>query len=168
MENLILLLATSLVARFPSAKKLKSHAIGNTGCSALLLPHARGFAQTTPAGDCLYLQEFEERKVGYGMICVQLNESYSIDEATYMLNSYMSRLREAFGVLHQTGPQPSEDWNSTASRALVDYWQDVARTDWKVKGYTNGRVLSVLYVRNISQAEVAQQERFLDSFHFGF
>ena len=166
MENLILFLATSLVLRLPSAKKLKDHNIGNTGCRALLLPHARGFAHTTSEGDKVFLQEFEEAKVGYGIICVQLHEQYCLDEATQMLFNYMEKLKGPFSIVHDLGVHQGEDWNSTQSRSLVDYWQDIENYDWKVKCYTDGRVLSVLYVKNISQATVSRQDHFLDSFHF--
>jgi hypothetical protein len=48
---------------------------------------------------------------------------------------------------------------------LTDYWQDSQGVDYKVKGYTNGRVLAILFVRNISQLDVSLQDQYLDSFH---
>jgi hypothetical protein len=47
---------------------------------------------------------------------------------------------------------------------VVDYWQDEDEMDWKVKGYTDGQIIAVLYVKNINQSTVEQQDLFLDSF----
>jgi len=167
MENLILFLATSLVFRLPSSKKLKNHFIGNTGCSALVLPHARGFMHTTGDGDRLYLQEFEEGKMSFGIICIHLQDGYTLDEAGTILSNYLDKLRDSFGIRHFVGAQTTEDWNSVCSHSLVDYWQDGQQCDWKVKAYTNGQVLSVLYVKNIAQGAATRHDHFLDSFHFG-
>jgi hypothetical protein len=49
---------------------------------------------------------------------------------------------------------------------ITDYWQDKAGIDWKVKGYTNGKVLSLLYVKNISNATVRAHDTYLDGFRF--
>ena len=47
---------------------------------------------------------------------------------------------------------------------LVDYWQDEDSVDWKVKGYTDGHTIAVLYVKNINEISVEKQDEFLDSF----
>lgn len=167
MENLIFLLATSFAIRlnFP---RTKNYLIGNTGCSALLLPDADGLDKTTTtSGDDLYFHESTEGEVTFGMICVQLKNEYELDEAGEMLANYMDKLRGPFFILHHTGQQPCPDWNCETSLTMVDYWQDADGRDWKIKGYTDGRTLAVLYVKNIAETEVKKQDLFLDSFHFG-
>lgn len=165
MENLLLFLATSFFFRLSTPQKIKSQLIGSTGCSALLADEKLQASETN-SGDLLYFHEFKEQKVSYGMICVQMKEEYSLDEATEMLVSYIEQLRGPFYALYNTGSLEDKDWNSTGTRTIVDYWQDYNKKDWKVKGYTNGKVLAVLYVKNISQVEVSKQDLFLDSFHF--
>ncbi|MFL5739757.1 MAG: hypothetical protein ACJ75B_06040 [Flavisolibacter sp.] len=166
MENLLFLLATSFVFRISAPKKFKNYFIGNTGCSALLLS-GNDFQQTkTVTGDQLYFSECSEKTVDYGIICIRMLETYSLEEASYMLSNYMDKLKDPFLVLHNTGVQKDIDWNSRASRTLVDYWQDAEKKDWKVKGYTDGSFLAVLYVKNIAQVDVRKQDLFLDSFHF--
>jgi len=100
------------------------------------------------------------------MICIAMKSRYSLDTATGMLSSYMEKLKGPFAVFHSAGAATEADWNSTDSSSLVDYWQDASGADWKVKGYTNGRFLAVLYVSNINEADSARQDQFLDSFHF--
>src|SRR5215210_1653686 len=138
MENLILLLATTFVLRLSLSKKFKNYVIADTGCSALLFSGRRNFKQTiTETGDNLYFNEFSEKDVTYGIICIKMKATYQLDEAMDMLAKYISKLRGPFFILHQTGLQKDEDWNTHCSRTLVDYWQDADKTDWKVKGYTN-------------------------------
>lgn len=100
------------------------------------------------------------------MICVDMNQQYSLTEAGEMLQSYIDRLRGPFYILHNTGIHDEADWNSETSKTIVDYWQDYRKKDWKVKGYTNGKTLAVLYVKNIGNVDVKKQDLFLDSFHF--
>jgi hypothetical protein len=166
MENLILFLATSLVIRFSSSKKIKLQFIGNTGCSALLSADTKLESSLTQSGDELYFHEFKDKNVTYGIICVDMNEKYSLAEAEEMLRSYIESLRGPLYILHNTGIHEDADWNSETSKTIVDYWQDCSKKDWKVKGYTNGKTLAVLYVKNIGNADVKNQDFFLDSFHF--
>ena len=165
MENLILFLATTLVIRLSSNKRTKLQLIGNTGCSALLSDN-RLDSNLTQSGDRLYFQEFKDNGVTYGMICVQMNDQYELYEAEEMLRCYMANLKAPLYILHNTGIHDDADWNSEATRTVVDYWQDCSKKDWKVKGYTDGKTLAVLYVKNIGHVDVKKQDLFLDSFHF--
>jgi hypothetical protein len=167
MENLLLFLATSFVIRFSSSKKIKLRFIGNTGCSALLSSNNKLESTSTQSGDQLYFHEFIDKGVTYGMICVHMNQQYTLAEAEEMLRSYADKLRDPLYILHNTGIHEDADWNSETSKTLVDYWQDRSKKDWKIKGYTNGKTLAILYVKNIGNAEVRKQDYFLDSFRFG-
>jgi hypothetical protein len=166
MENLILFLATSLVIRFSSSKKIKLQFIGNTGCSAFLSAGNKLESTLTQSGDQLYFHEFKDKNVTYGMICIDMNRQYNLVEAEEMLRSYIDKLRGPLYILHNTGVYEAADWNSETSKTIIDYWQDCNKKDWKVKGYTNGKTLAVLYVKNIGNADVKSQDFFLDSFHF--
>lgn len=166
MENLLLFLATSLVIRFSTLKGFKLQLIGDTGCSALLPANKKADFSVTDSGDQLYFHEFADKNVTYGMICIKMNGHYSLNEAESMLSSYIDQLKSPFYILHNTGLHADADWNSETSRTIVDYWQDAHRKDWKVKGYTDGKALAVMYVKNIGNADVKKQDLFLDSFHF--
>ena len=165
MENLILFLASSLLFRRP-VPKVKNQLIGDTGCSALLATDDSLESSATASGDQLYFHEFREKGVSYVIICVQMNTGHSVEEAEIMLRAYIDKLKGPFYILHNTGIHEDVDWNSENSMTIVDYWQDYNKKDWKVKGYTNGKTLAVLYVKNIGHVDVKKQDFFLDSFHF--
>jgi hypothetical protein len=166
MENLILFLATSLVIRFSSSKKIKLQTIGDTGCSAFLSTTNNVHSSLSQSGDRLYFHEFKDTGVTYGLICVDMKDEYKLQEAVEMLESYIEKLRGPFYILHNTGLIDDADWNSETTTTIVDYWQDYNKKDWKVKGYTDGKTLAVLYVKNIGHVDVKKQDLFLDSFHF--
>jgi hypothetical protein len=165
MENLIFLLATSFVLRLSTSRKFKSYIIGNTGCSALMFTN--NFKKTvTPSGDQFYFNEFSEKNVTYGIICIRLKQEYEISETAEMLSSYMNKLRAPYFILHNTGLSTAHDWNNLSSIVMEDYWQDGSHHDWKVKGYADGKTMAILYVKNIGHVEVKKQDLFLDGFHF--
>jgi hypothetical protein len=166
MENLLLILATSFVWRLSSARKLQHCFVGNTGCFLLFIKGSEFEKTKTESGDDLYFNEFSEKGVVYGAICISMNRHFEPGESLDMLGSYMNKLRGPFFVFHQVGQEISKDWNRSSSITLVDHWQDAGGKDCKVKGYTNGNVIAVLYVKNIGEADVVKQEAFLDSFHF--
>jgi hypothetical protein len=169
MENLLFFLATSFaIRRFSAPRKFKNCFIGDTGCSALLYSGDEGIDSiTTRTGDDLYYHECKEKNISYGLICIKLNQTYELEAAEQLLGVYIDKLRQPFHIRHNTGLNKDEDWNQVSSATLTDYWQDSHKTDWKVKGYTDGRHMAVLFVKNIGQADVNKQDLFLDSFHFG-
>src|SRR6476620_2928826 len=125
MENLMLLLATSLVVRLAPNKTERNKFIGDTGCSSLVFSaNARFRKSITESGDDLYFHEHEEAGHAYGVICVQLNRDYGLHEATELLEHYMEALKGPFFILHQTGLKKETDWNAESTRKVVDYWQD--------------------------------------------
>jgi hypothetical protein len=168
MENLLFFLATSFVLRITSPRKFKNVFINPSGCCVLFHPDAETFdSVVTESGDLLYFNDFTEKKVTYGAICIELRQPYDLDTATALLRNYIDKLRPSFRIACHTGLHPDDDWNTTDSRTMVDFWQDSNGLDWKVKGYTNGSVMAILYVKNIGQAQTGLQDQFLDSFHFG-
>ncbi len=167
MENLLFFIASSFVLRIASPRKSVNQLIGNTGCSVLFQSGKEFEKAITDSGDDLYFNEFTKKGACYGIICIDMKKQYSMEHAREMLAAYMHKLKGPFYVFHNTGHEVGSDWNHEGSVTLVDYWQDAVGVDCKVKGYTNGRILSVLYVKNITEVPVSEQDQFLDSFHFG-
>jgi len=169
MENLVFLLSAVFAYKHTtSPKKFTPYFIGKTGASVVLPSNFSGFDRTnTSHRDTFYLGECFADKVGYGVLYIDLQDEYSIEDAETMLMYYISRLQEPFGIAHNTGiGYCISNEGMIERRKLVDYWQDDRGHDWKLKGYTNGKYIAVLYVQNISEIEVEKQDFFLDSLSF--
>ena len=165
MEDLILLLTASLVL-YKSNKKLTTISIGDTNCS-ILFPNNTEFENTrTEAGDTLYFSEHRQGKTVFGVICAQLTEPLNYENSMELLTNYMEDLRQPLYACHNTGITEVKK-RRTGFIELSDFWQDDEGLDWEVKGYTNGKVVTVLYVKNIADACSEKQEAFLNSFSFG-
>jgi hypothetical protein len=171
MENLLLILATTLILsrKQPNPYGFKKIAIGRSGCN-LLLPNDPGHFRPsfTQNGDLMYYAETEDAGVTYGCVTVVLKEPLdNLAEAEKNLAFFMQTLQKSYSVDYTTGFSfgHMQQYNSQA-RGIVDHWQDAAEVDWKLKGWTNGRILSVVYVSNITDLPVNKVEMFLDSFRF--
>ncbi len=162
MENLFVFLATSLVLR-ATGPRFKRYLIC-PGCSTFLNSSARNLqVRHTKDGDKLFFNEYAEDGVTYGTICVQMREEYSLEEAERILVHYLNRVRKPMHIACNFSMDvKTEDQQLT----ITDYWQDLAGIDWKVKGYTNGKMVGVLYVKNITDTTVNNHDAFLNGFRF--
>jgi hypothetical protein len=170
MENLFLILATTFILSRTAYKYgFKKYSIANSGCTILLPEHAGDFSTSfTIARDLMHFNETVQGNVTYGSVTIQLMKpADTLAEAEKMLAQFMYTLQASNDIDINTGITLgfTQSYNALA-RGIVDYWQDADGIDWKTKGWTNGRVISVLYIRNINQLPVAKQEMYLDSFRF--
>ena len=162
MENLLLLLTASLVWIRKSPSKFKRTLIGIRGSSVEFAEDV-AFEHTRHEGDELYFAEHQEKLITYGVLVAHLQQELCQEDARTVLSSYLNRLRKPFKAQHNTGITDC----SASNINLVDYWQDEDCVDWKLKAYSDGKTMAVLYVKNINDSEVEKQEAFLNSFRFG-
>lgn len=165
MENLIFLLTASLVL-YKSAKKPRRTFIGDTNCSVLFSPDATFDLSRSDEGDQLYFAEHTDKDITYGVLCASIHSRLTLEEAGEVMTTYLNRLRKPFNAPYNTGVNRCENWVNDCV-TMVDYWQDADNLDWKVKGYTDGQTIAVLYVKNINEITVEKQDEFLDSFCLG-
>lgn len=162
MENLFLFLATSIVLRVASPR-LRRYIVCQ-GCSTLL--HAgtkRLQVHRTNDGDKLYFNEYASDGVTYGIICVQMKQVYTLEKTEAILKQFMKRAQKP---MHINCHSSMELECGKQHLSITDYWQDKAGIDWKVKGYTNGKILSLLYVKNITDTSVSSHDAYLNGFRF--
>ena len=160
MENLLMFLATSLVLRIPKPK-FKRYLIGS-GYSALLVSgHNTLHYKTTKEGDRVRFYDHEVDNVTYGLITVHMKELYTLHQAENILVQYINRLRRPFGIAYNISMEIEKNKGMIT---ICDYWQDDNGCDWKIKGYTNGKIIGLLYVKNISSSPVKEHDDFLNGF----
>ena len=130
--------------------------IGDTNCSVNFSPDAVFDFTESEEGDQLYFAEYK------------VHSTLPLEEAQEVMGTYLNRLRKPFNALYNTGVDLCQTWDKDdTSIKMVDYWQDEDNLDWKVKGYTDGEFIAVLYVKNINEITVEKQDEFLDSFCMG-
>jgi len=120
----------------------------------------------TKAGDLMHMHECIEDDVTYGVIAIKLKDGYTnLTEAERLLLAFMKQLQDTFAIAHTTGLHV-ETFMEHHRTAVTEYWQDDASKDWKVKGWTDGTAMAVLYVRNIGAAPVGKEDVFLNGTFF--
>jgi hypothetical protein len=120
----------------------------------------------TKTGDLVQVRECNENDITYGIISIKLKNTYSnLNDAEKTLRAFMERLQQSFAIQHATGLHV-ETFLMNGRSAITNYWQDAAQRDWKVKGWTDGARMAVLYIKNIGLVSVAKEEYFLDGAFF--
>jgi hypothetical protein len=162
MENLFVFLATSLVLKVASPR-FRRYLIC-PGCSALLNSGGKTLhVRYTKDGDKLFFNEYAVDGITYGMVCVQMKNVYTLKKSERILLQFIDRARKP---LHIACYSSAEIERSQRFVTLTDYWQDKAGIDWKIKGYTNGKHLAFLYVKNITDTAVKNHDAYLNGFRF--
>ncbi|HEU4904191.1 MAG TPA: hypothetical protein VFT06_15405 [Flavisolibacter sp.] len=155
-------LATSLVLRVASPR-FKRYLIF-PGCSTLLNSGSRTLhIRHTKDGDRLHFNEYAADGVTYGMVCVRLQHACTLEKAEDILLQFLRRSRKPLHIRYSDLPEIESDGKLLT---VTDYWQDSAGIDWKVKGYTNGKIISMLYVKNITDTTVKAHDTYLNGFRF--
>ena len=169
MESIILLLATRLAYKLSYTQGFQTYMIGGSGCTINLLANPGAFRKNiTKRGDTMYRGECKVKDSSFGFITIELKNPYRTGlEAEAVLARFMQNITPTFFIRHTAGLHFGYDQASNIDVCgISDYWQDFYDRDWKVKGWTNGKILSLLYVSNIGNLSTEQQEGFLDSFRF--
>ena len=169
MENLLLLIATTFFMRLTRPAGYNRYTIANTGCSIRFFADPGVFTATrTPDGEMMYYNDCTIDEVSYGSVTVALADVLVHDDT---IEEVMLQLMRIIKNTHyikyvtgtSTGLKQKEDPNV---QGMVEYWQDDKGIDWKVKSWTNGAFIIVLYVKNISKACSQQQDIYLDGIKF--
>ncbi len=92
-----------------------------------------------------------------------MKEVYNLQQAETILVQYINKARKPFGAVLNIGMEIKKLYGHVS---ISDYWQDKEGIDWRIKGFTNGKIVSVLYVKNITAASVSDLDKFLNSFRF--
>ena len=170
MKNLFQRIASSFGYGERSHGKFRTTVIGSSSCSLSLPAEASHFTCTsTRTGDAMHFGEaMDASGVTYGVITICLHVPIPDGpSAQALLSTFMDALHPSFGVVHVSGAERDlPHCSCLQTRGISDYWQDSEGIDWKVKGWTNGRQVAVLYVRNINNADACTADIFLDSIRF--
>lgn len=119
----------------------------------------------TKSGDIMHVDECTENEVTYGVITITLKNKYRLNEAKLILTQFLQQLKPIFAIEYATGIDVLHDTCAT-KYTLVDYWQDVERKDWKIKGWTDGATINVLYIKNIAHMPVGIEDHFFNPSFF--
>jgi hypothetical protein len=150
------------------SQTLKKYPVGQSGCSYYSYCEASFKTSVSQDSSTIYNGECITGEFAYGVICVKLlNPITENKPAEDMLIAYLDYLKQSFGINKASGYGKGHRLaNDENTRGVLDYWQDQENNNWKVKGWTNGKYIAVLYSYSLKQLPEPKINIFLDGFRF--
>ncbi len=157
-QSALVLLAFCLLS-ITHAQSLKKYPISNSGCFlySYCSPGKFDFDFSEDSSK-VYTGECVNSEVTYGIICIKLLKPISeLSAAEEMMISYLDFLKADFHVKSSAGYGKGHTLNKNENtRGIVDYWKDTGNNNWKVKAWTDGNFIGVMYAN--SQKELPEQK----------
>ena len=99
-------------------------------------------------------------------ICIKLLYPVSdLAAAEDLMVSYIDFLKADFHVKQAGGYGRGHHLNNNENtRGVIDYWKDTENNNWKIKGWTDGKYIGVLYANSKKDLPESKVNVFLDSF----
>ncbi|HEX4877671.1 MAG TPA: hypothetical protein VFV31_13435 [Chitinophagaceae bacterium] len=152
------------------AQTMKKYPAGQSGCTYYSYCEAPFKVSMSQDSSIIYNGECVSGEVSYGIICVKLLRSIGeMQLAEDMLIAYMDYLKQSFGITKAAGYGKGHHLNSNElTRGVLDYWQDQENNNWKVKGWTDGNYIAVLYAYSPKSLTESKINLFLDGLRLPF
>jgi hypothetical protein len=168
MKKYSLFLPFFLCFIFSHAQSLKKVQIINSGCS--LYSYCDFLFETEYSEDSslVYVSECAKDDLTYGVICVKLKQpADNLDRAEESLITYLDYLKSSFKIEKSAGYGKGHRLNSNENtRGVIDYWEDSEKNNWKIKGWTNGKFIGVLYGYSAKELPETKLNVYLDGLRF--
>lgn len=168
MKRLVCLSLFFFLVAFVNGQSLKKVPVSNSGCSVYTYCGFSWETEYSEDSSLVYVSECVKDEVSYGVICVKLLQpATDLDKAEDMVIDYLNYLKTSFGISKAVGYGRGNHLNKNENtRGVIDYWEDNEKNNWKVKAWTDGKFLAVLYGYSAKELPQPKLDVFLDSFRF--
>jgi hypothetical protein len=143
--------------------------ISNTGCTVQVICFPGRFdAYDLEDGSTVYADDCLKDEVTYGIYCVKLKKPIS-DIAMYedSIASYLDFMKLDYGIVKSKGYDKGHELNKDEStRGIYDTWEDADKNKWKVRAWTNGIFVCVLFVYSAKELPEKKTDIFLNGLLF--
>lgn len=148
------------------AQSLKKYPVSNSGCSLYSYCDAMYVMAFSEDSSRVYTGECSKDEVTYGIICVALLEPVADPEQSEnLLVAYLDHLQSSLDITKSAGYGMGHRLNNDENtRGILDYWEDKEGNSWKVKAWTNGSFIGVLYAYSKQELPESKVNVFLESF----
>ena len=168
MKKISFLLASTIYFLISDAQSFKKVPISNSGCLVYTYCDFKFETEYSEDSSQVFVSECEKDGLTYGIICVKLSQAEDdLGRAEESMISYLDYLKESFNIIRSAGYGKGHKLaNNEKTRGVLDYWEDGDKNNWKIKAWTNGKFIGVLY--GFSPKELPEQKLnlYLDGFRF--
>jgi hypothetical protein len=151
---------------FSQSSSLKKVPISGSGCSIYTFCEFKFENKLSEDSSVVYTSECSKDDVNYGVICVKLLTPIAeLDKAEEVMINYVDYLKTSFGITKSMGYGKGHRLNNNENtRGVMDYWEDAEKNNWKIKAWTDGKFIAVLYGYSLKELPEQKINIFLDSF----
>lgn len=143
--------------------------ISNTGCTVSVICFPGRFdAYELEDGSTVYADDCVKDGVTYGIYFVKQKTAINnLDDAEDTVKSYLDFLKLDYGIVKSKGYDNGHKLNKDEStRGIFDAWDDADGNKWKLRAWTNGDFICVLYVFSNKEIPEKKAELFLNGLLF--
>lgn len=159
-----------LFSMMGNAQSLKKYPISNSGCAAYFFCDPGVIDMSfSPDSSVIYTSECSPDSTVYGFICVKLKETVEAGAvAEELMINYLNYLKTILQVKASAGYGKGHKMESNVNvRGVIDFWRDEKNNEWKIKGWTDGKIITMMYVYEKGKLEYQpKQDVFLNGFRF--
>jgi hypothetical protein len=144
-------------------------AISNTGCTVQVFCFPGRFdAYDLEDGSTVYADDCEKDGITYGIYCVKLKSPVdNLEAAEDTTITYLDFLKLDYGITEAKGYSKGHLLNkNNSTRGIFDKWEDIDKNKWKLRAWTNGNYICVLYVFSSKELPDKKTEIFLEGLRF--
>lgn len=162
----LLFIGTLFISARGPAQNFHKTPVGNSGCSLYVFCDISFSSALSPDSSMVYTGECKKEDVNWGIICVKLTNPLSdLSQAEELLVNYLDYLKTNFEITQSVGYGKGHRLNKDENtRGIIDYWEDADKNNWKVKGWTDGKYLGVLYAFSLKELPETKVNLYLDGF----
>lgn len=150
-------------------KQAAKIAISGTGCTAEVFCFPGRFdAYDLEDGSTVYADDCIKEGITWGIYCVKLIKPVTnLDAAEDTVATYLDFMKLDNGIVKSKGYDKGHHLNKDeATRGIYDSWEDSDKEKWKIKAWTNGKFIVVLYVHSAKELPEKKVEVFLEGLRF--
>jgi len=165
MRSLFFVICFLLVVDYSFGQSFQKYQIGSSGCAAYFFCNPGKFIlDKSPDSSEVYTGECTNDDITYGVICVKLKDKLSgMETSESVLIAYLDYLKGSFNITKSAGYGKGHKLgNRDDTRGVIDYWQDKSNANWKVKGWTDGTFIAVMYAKSAKELPEIKINTFLD------
>lgn len=166
MKKYAVLLVFSFCFLFSGAQVIKKVAISNSGCSVYTYCTFTFEKEYSEDSSEVYVGECVKEEMTYGVICVKLLQPVNdLEAAEESMINYLNYLKSSFSIVKSAGYGRGHRLNNNENtRGVLDYWEDAEKRNWKMKAWTDGKYIGVLYGYSAKDLPEQKINLFLESF----
>ena len=152
-----------------TAQDASKVAISNTGCTVQVFCFPGRFdSYDLEDGSTVYADDCEKDGVTYGIYCVKLKKTITdLAAAEDTIITYLNFLKLDYGLVKGKGYDKGHKLNKNeATLGVFDSWEDADKNKWKIKAWTNGSFICILYMFSGKELPDKKSEIYLEGLRF--